>query len=163
MAHQEINPSSFRSLMSGWITGIAIVTSEVAGQRVGIVCNSLTSVSLDPVLVSWCVDKKIASFPLWKEASEWSVNFVDAEQEHLVHKFTAHGGDRFAGVDVIPPSAEHPALALASAKTYFAARTVARHEAGDHVILVGEVLSFTDGITRPLTFFRGKFLPGPTA
>jgi len=28
---------------------------------------------------------------------------------------------------------------------------------------VGEVLSFTDGISQPLTFFRGKFLPGPKA
>jgi 3-hydroxy-9,10-secoandrosta-1,3,5(10)-triene-9,17-dione monooxygenase reductase component len=163
MSRPDINPRSFRSLMSGWITGIAIVTSEVDGQPVGIVCNSLTSVSLDPMLVSWCVDKKIASFPLWERAREWSVNFVDAEQEELVHRFTAHGVDRFAGLDLLAPSEEHPALALASAKTFFTARTVARHEAGDHVIIVGEVLSFTDGITQPLTFFRGKFLPGPTA
>ena len=149
--------------MSGWITGIAIVTTEVDGQRVGIVCNSLTSVSLDPVLVSWCVDKKISSFALWERATNWTVHFVDAEQEELVHRFTAHGVDRFAGLEVSEPSAEHPALSLACAKTFFTAQTVARHEAGDHVIIVGEVLSFTDGITQPLTFFRGKFLPGPTA
>ena len=149
--------------MSGWITGIAIVTAEVNGQRVGIVCNSLTSVSLDPVLVSWCVDKRISSFPLWQEADHWAVNFLDAEQEELVHRFTAHGVDRFAGLELIEPSSKQPALALADAKTYFTAQTTARHEAGDHVIIVGRVLSFTDGITQPLTFFRGKFLPGPTA
>ena len=158
-----LDPRTFRSLMSGWITGIAIVTTEVEGERVGIVCNSLTSVSLDPVLVSWCVDKKIASFPLWKRATRWSVNFVDASQEDLVHRFTAPASDRFAGLGVLEPSSEHPALALAAAKTFFTARTTAQYEAGDHVIIVGEVLSFTDGISQPLTFFRGKFLPGPTA
>lgn len=163
MAPREIDARSFRSLMSGWITGVAIVTTEVDGQRVGIVCNSLTSVSLDPVLVSWCVDKKIASFPLWKKSTHWAVHFVDAEQEELVHQFTAHGVDRFVGLEVVEPSAEHPALALACAKTFFTARTVAQHEAGDHVIIVGEVISFADGITQPLTFFRGKFLPGPRA
>lgn len=163
MNQPEVNPRSFRSLMSGWITGIAIVTAEVDGEKVGIVCNSLTSVSLDPVLVSWCVDKKISSFPLWKKATHWAVHFVDAEQEDLVHRFTAHGVDRFAGLEVIEPSKEHPALALACAQTYFTARTSAQHEAGDHVIIVGEVLSFADGINQPLTFFRGKFLPGPKA
>jgi|694.fasta_scaffold85944_2 3-hydroxy-9,10-secoandrosta-1,3,5(10)-triene-9,17-dione monooxygenase reductase component len=147
--------------MSGWITGISIVTAEVDGERVGIVCNSLTSVSLDPILVSWCVDKKISSFPLWRNAKNWAVHFVEAGQEDLVHRFTAPGVDRFVGLEVIEPSPEHPALALACAKTYFTARTTAQHEAGDHIIIVGEVLSFTDGITQPLTFFRGKFLPGP--
>ena len=149
--------------MSGWITGVAIVTAEVEGQPVGIVCNSLTSVSLNPILVSWCVDKKISSFPLWQKAENWSVHFVDAEQEELVHRFTAQGVDRFAGLEVVAPTKEHPALSLACAKTFFTARTTAQHDAGDHVIIVGEVLSFTDGITQPLTFFRGKFLPGPTA
>jgi 3-hydroxy-9,10-secoandrosta-1,3,5(10)-triene-9,17-dione monooxygenase reductase component len=163
MATPAINPRSFRNLMSGWITGIAIVTAEVDGERVGIVCNSLTSVSLDPILVSWCVDKKISSFPLWREAKNWAVHFVDAGQEELVHRFTAPGVDRFAGLEIIAPTAEHPALALACAQTYFTARTTAQHEAGDHVIIVGEVLSFTDGISQPLTFFRGKFLPGPKA
>jgi flavin reductase (DIM6/NTAB) family NADH-FMN oxidoreductase RutF len=158
-----LDPQTFRSLMSGWITGIAIVTTRVEGERVGIVCNSLTSVSLEPVLVSWCVDKKIASFPLWIKATHWSVNFVDASQEDLVHRFTAQRTDRFAGLPVVEPSSEHPALALAEVKTFFTAHTTAQHEAGDHIIIVGEVLSFTDGITQPLTFFRGKFLPGPTA
>ena len=149
--------------MSGWITGIAIVTAEVEGQKIGIVCNSLTSVSLDPILVSWCVDKKIASYPLWRRAENWAVHFVHAEQEHLVHRFTAHGVDRFEGLELITPTPEHPALALACAKTYFTAQTTAQHEAGDHVIIVGEVRSYTDGISQPLTFFRGKFLPGPKA
>jgi len=163
MATHEINPRSFRSLMSGWITGIAIVTAEVDGQRVGIVCNSLTSVSLEPLLVSWCVDKKISSFALWQRATHWTVHFVDAEQEELVHRFTAHGVDRFAGLEVVEPNLEHPAPSLVCAKTFFTAKTFAQYEAGDHLILVGEVLSYTDGITQPLTFFRGKFLPGPKA
>lgn len=148
--------------MSGWITGVAIVTAEVDGQRVGIVCNSLTSVSLDPILVSWCVDKRISSYPLWRSAKNWAVHFVGAGQEDLVHRFIAPGVDRFAGLEVIPVTPEHPALALACAQTYFTAQTTAHHEAGDHVIIVGEVLSYKDGITQPLTFFRGKFLPGPT-
>ena len=69
--------------MSGWITGIAIVTADVDGQRVGIVCNSLTSVSLDPVLVSWCVDKKIASFPLWKRATNWAVSLIKSLKSYM--------------------------------------------------------------------------------
>mgnify|MGYP003860835639 FL=1 len=58
--------------MSGWITGIALVTTkdEVTGRNIGIVCNSLTSVSLEPLLISWCVDKKTKSFPDWENAKE---------------------------------------------------------------------------------------------
>jgi flavin reductase (DIM6/NTAB) family NADH-FMN oxidoreductase RutF len=52
---------------------------------------------------------------------------------------------------------------LPNVETYFTCKTFSKHEAGDHVILVGEVIDYQDSIAQPLTFFRGKFLPGPHA
>ena len=160
---KNLDPKSFRALMSGWITGIALVTTkdEITGRNIGIVCNSLTSVSLDPLLISWCVDKKTKSFPDWEKAKEWNVHILAAGQEHLVHRFTAQVADRFEGLDISYTDSGIPILP--NVETYFTCKTFSKHEAGDHVILVGEVIDYQDSIAQPLTFFRGKFLPGPHA
>ena len=160
---KNLDPKSFRALMSGWITGIALVTTkdEKTGRNIGIVCNSLTSVSLDPLLISWCVDKKTKSFPDWENAKEWNVHILAAGQEDLVHRFTAPVADRFAGLDISYTDSGIPILP--NVETYFTCETFSKHEAGDQVILVGEVIDYQDSIAQPLTFFRGKFLPGPHA
>ena len=160
---KNLDPKSFRALMSGWITGIALVTTkdEATGRNIGIVCNSLTSVSLEPLLISWCVDKKVKSFPDWKNAKEWNVHILAAGQEDLVHRFTAPVADRFDGLDISYTDSKIPILP--NVETYFTCKTFSKHEAGDHVILVGEVIDYQDSISQPLTFFRGKFLPGPHA
>jgi len=149
--------------MSGWITGIALVTTKdkTTGRNIGIVCNSLTSVSLDPLLISWCADKKIKSFPVWENAKQWNVHILAAGQEDLVHRFTAPVADRFAGLDISYTDSGIPILP--NVQTYFTCNTYSKHEAGDHLILVGEVTDYQDSISQPLTFFRGKFLPGPHA
>lgn len=160
MLHRDLDAASFRSLMSGWITGVAIITTVHEGRRFGIVCNSLTSVSLDPILVSWCIDRGAGSFPHWVGTDEWAVHVLRADQEDLVGRFLAKGVDRFAGLEV-GQSAEGLPL-LPGVASLFTARTTARHDAGDHVILVGEVTSYEDHIATPLTFLRGKLRPGPT-
>jgi 3-hydroxy-9,10-secoandrosta-1,3,5(10)-triene-9,17-dione monooxygenase reductase component len=146
--------------MSGWITGVAIITTVHDGRRFGIVCNSLTSVSLDPILVSWCIDHNAGSFPHWVATQEWAVHVLRSDQEALVRRFLAKGVDRFAGLEFT--ESEHGLPLLADVASVFIARTTARHDAGDHVILVGEVTSYQDHIATPLTFIRGKFRPGPT-
>ena len=160
---KNLDPKSFRALMSGWITGIALVTTkdEKTGRNIGIVCNSLTSVSLEPLLISWCVDKKTKSFPDWENAKEWNVHILAAGQEDLVHRFTAPVADRFAGLDITYSDSGIPILP--NVETYFTCKTFAKHEAGDNLILIGEVIDYQDSIAQPLTFFRGKFLPGPHA
>ena len=160
MLNRDLDAASFRALMSGWITGVAIITTIHEGRRFGIVCNSLTSVSLDPILVSWCIDQGAGSFPHWVATDEWAVHILREDQEELVRRFMAKGVDRFTGLEVTESEGGLPLLA--DVASLFIARTTDRHAAGDHVILVGEVTSYQDHIATPLTFIRGKFRPGPT-
>jgi len=146
--------------MSGWITGVAIITTVHEGRKFGIVCNSLTSVSLDPILVSWCIDQNAGSFPHWVATNEWAVHVLRSDQGELVERFLARGVDRFVGLEFSESDQGTPLLA--DVASVFIARTVDRHPAGDHVILVGEVISYQDHVATPLTFFRGKLRPGPT-
>ncbi len=159
MLHSDLNIASFRSLMSGWITGVSIITTAHEGKRFGIVCNSLTSVSLNPILVSWCIDRGAGSFPEWIAVDEWAVHVLKEDQEWLVRKFLGRGEDRYSGL--VCRETESGLPLLPDVASLFIARTVDRHDAGDHVILVGEVTSYEDHVETPLTFFRGKFRPGP--
>ena len=53
-----------RSVMRHWATGVCVVTTEAAGRRARLVMNSFASVSLNPALVSWCLDKSSTSFDI---------------------------------------------------------------------------------------------------
>lgn len=160
---KDLDSRIFRTLMSGWITGIALVTTKdpVTERNIGIVCNSLTSVSLEPPLISWCVDKKVKSFADWENATQWNVHILAAGQEDLVKRFTAPVADRFAGLEISYTDSGMPILP--DVETFFTCKSFASYEAGDHLILIGEVTEYQDSIAQPLTFFRGKLLPGPHA
>src|SRR5947208_4084538 len=59
-----ITSDQFRRVMSNFATGITVVTTHDSnGQPCGLTVNSFTSVSLDPLLVSGCFDRKLRS--LW--------------------------------------------------------------------------------------------------
>ena len=68
---------------------------------------------------------------------------------------------RDSGLDISYTDSGIPILP--NVETFFTCKTFSKHEAGDHVILIGEVIDYQDSIAQPLTFFRGKFLPGPHA
>ena len=159
-----LDPATFRAVMSQWVTGIAVVTSTDAGVPVGIVCNSLTSVSLDPLLLLWTVDRKSSSFDHWMRVSDWAIHFLAEDQKDLVKQFAQKGGDKFAGLD-FQFSANGVPL-LPNALVRLECRTWNRMDAGDHVVIVGEVDSFQQRIAKPLTFVHGSLvaanLPEPT-
>lgn len=76
-----VRPEELRAGMQAWKTGTTIVTATGAhGQPVGLVCNSFNSVSLDPPLVSWCVDRKSSSIESWSTTEAFSVHILDEGQ-----------------------------------------------------------------------------------
>ena len=89
----------FRNIAGRFATGVTVVTSvDKQGRPVGMTANSFTSLSLDPPLVLFCIDKKASLYPVFMGASAFAVNILSAEQEHLSRQFATKDIDRFAGV-----------------------------------------------------------------
>ena len=142
----EVAATELRSVMRHWATGICVVTTATAGRRAGLVMNSFASVSLNPALVSWCVDKASTSFDIWMETDNFSIHVLDQDDAHYVPRFAQRGVDKFEGLRTQVGSTGAPALPDVAVR--LDCRLWTRYEGGDHIILVGRV----DQIIQPDSF-----------
>ncbi len=162
---RETRARRFRSALGVFATGVTIVTTRDAeGRDVGLTANSFNSVSLDPPMVLWSLAKNSRSLPAFIEASHFAVHVLAANQEELSLRFATRGAEKFSGLDVERSAGQVPLLKGCSAR--FVCRTAFRHEAGDHLIFVGEVEAFDHSDLAELLFHRGRYslaVPKPSS
>lgn len=133
-----VSGEELREAMRVWTTGTTIVTAcEPGGQRIGLVSNSFTSVSLDPPLISWCVDRGSSAVEAWLAAEAFSVHILADRQDHWIQKFATRGAGKFQGLETAASPLGSPVLEIPG--TRMDCLLVQRHEAGDHYILLGQV------------------------
>lgn len=145
----------FRDTLGRFATGVAIVTSEVDGTLLGSTVSSFNSVSLSPPLVLFSLACSAQSFPLWQKAERFGVTILGEHQTDLSNRFARGGADKWAGL--VPLRGEHGVPLIRGGLAAFECETYARHEGGDHEIMVGRVLSFTRSEQQPLLFFGGRY------
>jgi 4-hydroxyphenylacetate 3-hydroxylase, reductase component len=151
----EDDVRGFRRALGHFATGVTIVTAQWEGQLAGMTANSFSSVSLDPPLVLWAIDKRSHSLPLFEMANSFAVNVLAADQLELAGRFARSGADKFTGVQWRPGLGGAPCLAGVSAS--FECRKHAVIDAGDHFILLGKVESYQRADRDPLLFAHGRF------
>jgi 3-hydroxy-9,10-secoandrosta-1,3,5(10)-triene-9,17-dione monooxygenase reductase component len=153
---REQRARRFRVALGAFATGVTIVTTrDGEGRDVGLTANSFNSVSLDPPMVLWSLARGARSLPAFLAASHFAVHVLAADQEELSMRFAARGSEKFAGVDLERGVAQIPLLRGCAAR--FQCRTAFRHEAGDHMIFVGEVEEFDRSDLPELLFHRGRY------
>ncbi len=140
-------------------TGIAIATCvDASGGFRALTVNSFTSVSLNPALVLWCLELKAAAYPHFMEADNYAVSMLNADATAL--------SNRFASREPAPLTPdeyevwETGAPVLKSRIAGFDCRIHRRHKAGDHVILIGEVVRFDIVDGAPLVYFASNYHSG---
>lgn len=148
--------ADFRRALGSFATGVTIITTRMQdGTKLGLTVNSFNSVSLNPPLVLWSLAHTSRNLDAFRAAPNWAVHVLAADQDELSGRFARSGGDKFAGVDIETGMAEVPLLRGCSAR--FQCRTAFQYEGGDHVIFVGEVLSFDRSEVPPLVFHGGRY------
>jgi flavin reductase (DIM6/NTAB) family NADH-FMN oxidoreductase RutF len=146
----------FRGALGQFATGVTVVTTlGVDGRKVGMTANSFTSVSMEPPLVLWCPSKRAPSLADFEESTHFAINILASDQHVLSRQFATPSTDKFAGAETSEGIAGIPLLDGAVAT--FQCRTVSRHDAGDHVIYVGEVEKYENAGGDPLVFHAGKY------
>ncbi|MEM8570547.1 MAG: flavin reductase family protein [Pseudomonadota bacterium] len=151
---QEFDQRQFRDALAQFATGVTIITAAGRDGPVGMTVNSFSSVSLDPPLILWSIAKDSDRFSAFEQSPYFCVHVLRAEDEALAMRFAANGID-FSGLAFGLGSGDIPLLAGFAAR--FECRVAARHEGGDHVILVGEVERIDHEKAQPLVFHGGRF------
>lgn len=155
-AAHEFDTRAFRRALGNFATGVTVVTaSDPSGRQVGVTANSFNSVSLDPPLVLWSIDKRSSSHEVFEEASHFAVNVLAADQIDLSNNFARPKDDRFAGIDYEKGVGGSPVLADCAAR--FHCEKYQQLDGGDHWILIGKVLAFDDLGRAPLLYHQGAY------
>jgi flavin reductase (DIM6/NTAB) family NADH-FMN oxidoreductase RutF len=152
----SIDPDLFRAVLGRFATGITIVTTrDVEGRDHGMTVSAFSSLSLDPPLVLICIGNEATMAPVMATATSFAVNVLSAAQEALSRRFSGKLDDRFA--DLAATRGPLGNVVLDDVLASLECRVVARHPAGDHVIVVGQVEGGVARDGRPLLYYRGGY------
>ena len=150
-----IDPKRFRSVMGTFPTGVAVIATEWEGALFGATINSLTSVSLRPCMLLFCTNEGSATGTAIRKRGQFSVNILGAHQSELSARFTGKQGNRFEDLALAFSAEGLPLLEGAAAQMCCRVATV--HKAGDHDIILGEVVSGDEMACSPLVFHKGSY------
>ena len=147
---------AFRDALARFATGVAFVTAAPASEPFGLIVNTLTSVSLEPPLVSFSPARSSLTWTRMRRAGRFGVSVLGRQHELFAKRATAPGADRFAGLDWKLGPGGVPLLTDALAT--LECEIVAEHPTGDHWIVVGQVdVLQVSPIKDPLIFFASAY------
>ena len=149
-----VEPAMFRDVLAQWPSGVTVVTTVVDGAWHGMTASSFSSVSLNPPLVSICLDRSLYTHGLIRESGVFGVSVLAKDQTDVARRFAGMVdgvSDRFLGETWSVAGTGTPLLD--SALGWVDCRVVHEHPGGDHTIFVGEVVAaHTARRTAPLLF-----------
>lgn len=147
----------FRNALGHFATGVAVITTRVGEKEpIGITVNSFSSVSLEPPLILWSLDDKSDTLSVFNAVNCFTVNILREDHQEISNRLSRQGDHSLEGLAV--RSGANGCPALEEALAHFECEVYARHEAGDHIIILGKVTHFEyseDG--RPLLYHRGGY------
>jgi len=156
------SPDAVRGVLRRHPSGVAVVTVEANGQRIGLTVATLTSLSLEPPLIGVGVARQAALHELLREAGSFAVSLLGAEQEPLAEHFARGVPPIGMWQGVATREGELGAPLLEGSLGWLECRLVDELAAGTHTFFVGEVVAATEGEDgAPLLRLAGTFRPAP--
>jgi flavin reductase (DIM6/NTAB) family NADH-FMN oxidoreductase RutF len=152
--------ADFRHALGHFATGVTVITTQGTGHPYGMTANAFASVSLDPPLVLVCVVNGTEGAHSIRANGVFTVNVLSQEQEAVSRYFADSSRPRgWATFERIAHSrGPTGSPVLDGIAAYFDCRLTAAHEAGDHIVFIGEVVSLgTDPGKKPLLFHHGRY------
>ena len=144
----------FRELFGRFATGIAVVLNNDEPSPNGMTVNSLTSVSLDPMLLLFCARNESRSAKQIITAGSFSVNILSQEQKEISDCYAGNGKETKIGY-----IRKKEFVWIENALAVFCCKVKDCYPGGDHRIIIGEVVDMIElkGAQNPLVYFNGNY------
>jgi flavin reductase (DIM6/NTAB) family NADH-FMN oxidoreductase RutF len=152
-----MDPDTFRAVLGRFASGVTVVTTtDGERQDHGMTVSAFCSLSLAPPLVLVCIDRAASMHGLLQPEVAFAVNILSAGQEAISRRFsTGDPPNRFDGLGYTRGQTGVPLLDDVLA--WLECRVAARHEEGDHTVVVGRVETAGARQDRPLLYYRGGY------
>jgi flavin reductase (DIM6/NTAB) family NADH-FMN oxidoreductase RutF/flavin-dependent dehydrogenase len=156
-AARGLDLRELRNALGQYATGVTVITARAGdGRPVGVTANSFSSVSLEPPLVLWCLDRDASSLPVFRECTHFGVNVLSSDQHHLSRLFATSGAEKFGNETGVRDGPAGVPL-LEGVLAQFVCRNTRQLDAGDHVIVMGEIEHYETFDGEPLVFHSGSY------
>ena len=147
----DFDAKELRAAFASYMTGVTVVTAKTSdGIHVGFTANSFTSVSLDPPLLLVCPGNHLSSYDVFRNTKHFAINILAETQENVSNLFASSKDDRFAQIKWSEDRFGSPIIEGAAAS--FSCSSHQRVDAGDHIILIGEVRAFENNPAKGLGY-----------
>lgn len=153
----DLAPRRLRHILGHFATGLTVITTATKDGPAGLTCQSFSSLSLEPALVTFSPARTSTTWPVLREAGRFTVNILPAEHQHLAAQFARSGTDKFAGVSHTPSPLGNPVLDRALA--WVDCELHQEYDGGDHTIVVAAVRALSARAdAKPLLFYKGDYV-----
>jgi flavin reductase (DIM6/NTAB) family NADH-FMN oxidoreductase RutF len=152
-----VDHRAFRGALGRFLTGVCVVTAaDPSGNPVGVTVNAFSSLSLEPPLVLFCIDRQTTALAAYSEGAHFAVNFLSEDQKAISELFAGQDRDKFARSETIDGFGG--CKILRSCLASLECRRTETLDGGDHLIVIGQVEHIhvaSEGA--PLAYFRGQY------
>jgi flavin reductase (DIM6/NTAB) family NADH-FMN oxidoreductase RutF len=152
------NTREFRDALGLFATGVAVITADVDGVRLGATVSSFNSVSLSPPLVLFSLARRAYGLSHWQVAKAYAVTILGEDQVAISNRFAKSGEDKWEGLE--DRRAANGSPLLPNWLACFECTPYARYDGGDHEVFIGRVTALAvrkAAQPRPLVFFAGGY------
>ena len=154
----ELKTDLFKKICGNYVTGVTVITSKIDEKDFGFTANSFTSVSLDPMLILFCIQKDAKSNEALIEKNRFVISILSENQEEICYRFSdpkLNQIERFENVETF--KSKNSIKIISGSIAWIECLVTNKIEAGDHFIFLGEVI---DGKIRtndqPLVYHRSR-------
>ncbi len=159
---QAFDRLDLRKALGSFGTGVTIVTAKSSDNRlVGVTANSFSSVSLEPAIVLWSLQKNSPSLSAYDDCGRFVINVLSLEQIGHSRRFSSQVPEKFQGIDYHLGLAGLPVLEGCAAT--FECLTVQRLDVGDHILYLGQVEAYQHQEHSALIYVQGKYARSASA
>lgn len=152
----HLSPSALREAFGHFPSGVIAIAAEIDGTRIGLAASTFVPVSLDPPLVSFCVQNTSATWPRLKEVAYLGISVLGEAHDEAARTLAAKTGDRFAGLQTA--STERGAVFVHGTSMWLESAIEQTIPAGDHTIVILRVSDITvHPDVPPIVFHRSTF------
>lgn len=155
-APEKLTPSSLRDAFGHFPSGVIAIAAEVNGIREGLAASTFVPVSLDPPLVSFCVQNTSTTWPKLKNVRALGISVLGESHDDAARTLAAKTGDRFADLETV--SNNSGAVFIQGTSVWLETVIEQLIPAGDHTIVVLRVSDVqVDADVAPIVFHRSVF------
>lgn len=147
----------FRNCMGEFATGVCVVTAKNKnGTLYGVTINSFSSVSLEPPLVLYCIDKHADNYENIVNFESFNIHILSENQQDISNSFAKPANVQWGDVSYEIDDNGNPIISNCNA--FIKCKKYDTLDGGDHTVILGEVMSFNvESEGKPLIYYKGKY------